>query len=207
MRLSISAQGFPNSSNILLDAYPEPELPTSLFRPTEGELRLSTQVADHGHLRYPRSSSGAWVRPPTWRSPSLDRTPTLPPRGPLPPTPTSATQSHHHYRRHHRSRHQHQEGDHHPSRISTATSISAGSATTASSGRSIYSRRTPKTSTSSATIRSTRVPSGTDLSPPPSGGKHRRLTTEEKLSEIDAFLSPGPGNNGGREGDEMNDMF
>jgi hypothetical protein len=37
---------------------------------------------------------------------------------------------------------------------------------------------------------------------------HRRLTTEEKLSQIDAFLSPALDNNGGGRGEgEMDDIF
>lgn len=183
VRLSISDPDGLDTSDLLPGGCHEPELPSL---PGPGRP-LPVPPVGPCHSRYPSSSSGHWVRPPTWRSPSSLKSSSPPPVPPLPvplpvPPPTTA--------RHHRSNHSRHR---HPPHISSAsTSISSHSvAATDSSGKSLQSRRTPKTSVSSVTTRSTRADSNTDLSaayqPKP---PRRRLTTEEKLSEIDAFLSP-----------------
>lgn len=189
VRLSISASDGLDTSDLFPGGCHEPELPalTGPGRP------LPVPLMGPCHSRYPSSSSGHWVRPPTWRSPSSLQSSSPPPVPPLPvplpvPPPTTA--------RRHRSNHsRHRHPPHIPS---ASTSISSHSvAATDSSGKSLHSRRTPKTSISSVTTRSARADSNTDLSAayqprPP----RRKLTTEEKLSEIDAFLSPE------REGEE-----
>ncbi|KAK3301283.1 uncharacterized protein B0H64DRAFT_34715 [Chaetomium fimeti] len=187
VRLSMSAPGCPDIADLLFDMQIEPE-PPSL---TEPARPLPIPPTQPSHSRYPSSGgSGPWTRPPMWRSPSSLESSSPPPVPPLPvpiPTPTSCR---HHSRANH-SRHRHPPHSSEPS-ASTFTSVSTNSAAvTNSSGRSIHSRRTPATSTSSIATRSTRADSGTDLSSscrPPQ--PRRRLTTEEKLSEIDAFLSP-----------------
>jgi len=190
VRLSISAPGCLDISDVLPGECPEIALPAL---PEPGRP-LPIPPMEPRHSRYPSSSSGHWVRPPTWRSPSSLQPSSPPPVPPLPvplpapPPPTTARQHRSNHSRHRR-----------PPHISSAsTSISTHSvAATDSSGKSLHSRRMPKTSISSVTTRSTRADSGADLSAayqprPP----RRRLTTEEKLSEIDAFLSPE------REGEE-----
>ncbi|KAH6845087.1 hypothetical protein B0I37DRAFT_175994 [Chaetomium sp. MPI-CAGE-AT-0009] len=191
--LSMSTPGRPDNADLLSDAYFEAEPPN--FRAPARPLPIPPTQSSHS--RYPSSSgsgSGPWTRPPTWRSPSSLESSSPPPVPPLPvpiPTPTSCR---HHSRANH-SRHRHPPHSSEPS-ASTFTSVStnSGAAVTNSSGaRSTHSRRrTPATSTSSVATRSTRADSGTDLSSS-SYRPHRprrRLTAEEKLSEIDAFLSP-----------------
>ncbi|SPQ22132.1 247b1061-932e-4f66-a1f4-323c766dce27 [Thermothielavioides terrestris] len=155
-------------------------------------------------------SSGPWMHPPTWRSPfplsSSSPPPPVPPLPALPPPSVSSasatTTTTNHYRRHVRHRHQP-----HSSKASTSISISthsvaatdSRSSDASGSAQSMHSReRTHKTSTSSTATRSSRSGSSADLSAhrhhhyPPRTAPRRRLTAEEKLSEIDAFLSSDP---------------
>ncbi|KAL2255866.1 hypothetical protein VTK26DRAFT_2561 [Humicola hyalothermophila] len=202
VRMSISAPGFLNVADLLLDSRCEPELPDIHFHSAESKSSPSVQNADDGHARRPRNSSGAWVRPPPWRSPSIGLSPgTL--AMPLAPMPAPTPQPHYrHHQRHRSSRRQQQAHNHRPSEASTSTAGSSLSTTSVNTGSSGgrgggVGKRTSKTPTSSpATTRS--VGAGPSSSTGSwmaahagaiGEGKHRRLTTEEKLSEIDAFLS------------------
>ncbi|KAK4033425.1 hypothetical protein C8A01DRAFT_49990 [Parachaetomium inaequale] len=194
VRLSMTAPGELDIADLLSEAYPEPELPPL---PEPGRP-LPVPPTASSHSRHPSSSgSGPWTRPPTWRSPSSLGSSSPPPVPPL-PAPIPEPPANHHHRRgrsnHIRNRHQP-----HSSKTSASTSVSASvsthsaAVTDSSGGRSVHSRRTPGTSTSSTATHSTRADSGsgTDLSAyQPPNPPLRRLTTEEKLSEIDAFLSP-----------------
>lgn len=190
IRLSISTPGPLGDIDFLPDACLGPEWPTL----QEPGRPLPDLPMNPSHSRYPSSNSGHWIRPPTWRSPSSMRSSSPPPVPPLPVPGTAPEPSTNPRHRSTRSRHRQQQQ---PSKTSasTSTSISTHSVavTDSSGGRSMHSRRTTKTSTSSTATRSTRADSGADLSAvhvprPP----RRRLTTEEKLSEIDAFLSHEP---------------
>ncbi|KAK4156257.1 hypothetical protein C8A00DRAFT_12772 [Chaetomidium leptoderma] len=190
VRLSIFASGCLDITDLLSDGYHELELPTL---PTPGRP-LPTPPTERSHSRYPSNNSGPWTRPPTWRSPSSLRSSSPPPPVPrLPvPMPTPPTTGYHHGHRVNHSRNRHQQRS---SKASASTSTSTHSvAVTDSSGKSMHSRRrTPKTSTSSTATRSTRADSGgADLAAYRARPPRRRLTTEEKLSEIDDFLSPEP---------------
>ncbi|KAL2159738.1 hypothetical protein VTH06DRAFT_2307 [Thermothelomyces fergusii] len=181
--LSRESSSVPKSSdiaNLSFDAYPEPELPRS--------------VRESGHSRYPSSGSSPWMRPPTWRLPSslYPSTPPLPPQLPLPAQPTSRSR---HPANHRRNRHGHQP---HPSKISACTSSSSSS----SSFSTTHSITASDSSGCRTNTCSSRQTAQTVLSSPCSSLVYgpdpplRGLTTEEKLSEIDAFLEqdadPGP---------------
>ncbi|KAK3906189.1 hypothetical protein C8A05DRAFT_12075 [Staphylotrichum tortipilum] len=167
-------------------ASPEPILPIVPTNPATN------------HIRYP---SSPWTRPPTWRSPSSLRSssppPALPPQllASTPPNPAPRPRSNHA-----RARHRTHSSSAQPPSLSTAHSLADRSS----------GHRTPATSTSSVATwgRSSGTAATTDRSrcttedavavvvPPP---VRRRLTTEEKLWEIDAFLSSAEGGEG-REG-------
>ena len=189
VRLSISAPGCPDTADLSPDAYIETE-PHNVPGPARPLPAPPTTRSRHS--RYPSSNgSGPWARPPIWRSPSSLESSSPQPVPPLPvpiPTPTG---SRHHNRTNH-SRYRHPPHSAEPS-ASTFTSVSTNSAAiTDISGRSSHSGWTLGTSISSVATRSTRADSGTtDLSSSYRPHKpRRRLTAEEKLSEIDAFLSP-----------------
>ncbi|GAB1313955.1 hypothetical protein MFIFM68171_04165 [Madurella fahalii] len=200
----------PNIFNIHADMYPDPELPVSGVVPADRHREPAPRSSvpatnlNHNdtHSRYPSGggSSGTrpWIRPPTWRFPLFMRTPSSPltPQLPTPPAPKPR-------RGHDRYRHHQQ----HNSKISTSTTTTTATTTTSGgsrSSRSSVSHNTRTRRTSTAT-RSTRAGSSTDLSrwsrPQYSAAvTGRRLTTEEKLSEIDAFLSSPVKKTQGREG-------
>ena len=183
-RMSIYALGSPRLRS-LSSGTSELEQFSWQFCPAEGEPGFPAKEANITHSRHPSSASSPWVRPPTWRSPRLDRTPATPAL-PYPYVGTSAAPS---GQRHIRRTFQHQAHYHHPSKTSTST-ISATSAITDSSGKSTQGSGTPKTPTSFVATRSTHTGSNTDFPVLLTGRRERRLTTEEKLSEIDAFLEP-----------------
>ncbi|EAQ92422.1 predicted protein [Chaetomium globosum CBS 148.51] len=201
VRLSRSALGCPDIVDLSPDAHTETESPNL---PAPARPLPTPPITQSSHSRYPSGSgsgsgSGPWTRPPVWRTPSSLGSCSPPPVPPLPvpiPTPTGGRQ---------RSRTNHSRYRHPPhlpeKSASTLTSVSTHSATmTNSSATSTHSRRTLGTSTSSVATRSTLTDSGTDFSS--SYRPHqprRRLTAEEKLSEIDAFLSPDR-EDGDREG-------
>ncbi|AEO62392.1 uncharacterized protein THITE_2083919 [Thermothielavioides terrestris NRRL 8126] len=207
-RLNISAPSEVPIGDLLSEGYlyPEPELPAL----SEPDRPLPVPETSPRHSRHTSRSSGPWMHPPTWRSPfplsSSSPPPPVPPLPALPPPSVSSasatTTTTNHYRRHVRHRHQP-----HSSKASTSISISThsvaatdGRSSDASgSAQSMHSReRTHKTSTSSTATRSSRSGSSADLSAhrhhhyPPRTAPRRRLTAEEKLSEIDAFLSSDP---------------
>ncbi len=194
IRLSISAPVSLDIAEVLCYAHRElPALPEPLRPPPATPTEPS-----HSHHPSNSSSSGHWIRPPTWRSPSSLNSssppplPTLPASIPTPaPPPTSTTPQHR--PNHSRHRHHHQQ----PSKTSASTTSTHSIAITDSTSggsRSLHSSwRTPKTSTSSTATRA--GGSSTDLSAAAAVGHlpvravpRRRLTTEEKLEEIDAFL-------------------
>ncbi|KAL2126491.1 hypothetical protein VTI74DRAFT_819 [Chaetomium olivicolor] len=193
VRLSMSMPGGLDISNLISSVHPALELPAWFERGRP----LPIPPVETKHSRYPSSSgSGPWVRPPTWRSPSSMRssspppTPTFPPNPPSVPASTASGQR----ARYGHSRHRHQPRS---SKTSTSTFISRESVAVAgSSDRSFQNRtRTPTVSTaSSVAARSraaSRASSSTDLAAVNlPRAPRRRLTTEEKMSEIDAFLSP-----------------
>lgn len=201
VRLSILNPDFLDIEGLLPETLCKPELSGTPFSPAKGKPSPVEQPADNNHARKPSSSSGIWVRPPTWRSPSFTSlSPGFPdtPATPIPPLPAPTPETHYrHHRRHCSSYWNNQAHSHRPSKTSSSTSTSVASVLT-SSPSGARSRRT--LTGSSATTRSTRAgSSSTDLSMTPitrqgggGGGEvaHRRLTAEEKLSEIDAFLSP-----------------
>ncbi|KAK4241340.1 hypothetical protein C8A03DRAFT_12424 [Achaetomium macrosporum] len=196
VRLSVSDLGCLDITKHPFDGRVNPELPAS----RDCKRPLPVPPTNASHSRKP--SSGPWIRPPTWRSLSSPLGPSSPPPSIPPPPPpltqASAAQNHHHgyiYNRH---------GQHraHPSRTSASTTISTTHSCAITDNSSSSSSRTPKTSTSSTTTRSTRARSSTSTGAEvsvsaairaraaPARPEGRRLTTEEKLSEIDAFLSP-----------------
>ncbi|AEO55991.1 hypothetical protein MYCTH_45263 [Thermothelomyces thermophilus ATCC 42464] len=195
-RESASAPESADIASLSFDPYPEPELPL-----LEAGRDSSVSLTEPSHSRYPSSGSGPWTRPPTWRLPSSlysSSPPSVPPLPSQSPLPTQPRSHRRHPANHSRNRHHHQP---HSSKTSACTSFSVSTtysinATDSSDcGRNTYSsRQTAQTSTSSTATRSTRVDSGAALSSSWSSlvyGPHpplRRLTTEEKLSEIDAFL-------------------
>ncbi|KAL2017640.1 hypothetical protein VTK56DRAFT_1908 [Thermocarpiscus australiensis] len=198
VRMSIS---FPGYLDTLASLLPDktsrrelPEPPVSPVRQAEGRLRPPVRAKEGSHSRYPSSSGSAWRRPPTWRS-------------------LSSTAPSHDYTHHHQRSTQH--------RSKPSTSTSTNSATTLfsnSSGRrhkastgSTASASTPvgsgsfskPNSTCDAILSSIKAAGSTDLSQattPPIPPLLRRLTAEEKLSEIDAFLS-----SAGEEEEERDD--
>lgn len=192
--------------DIHADMYPEPELPaSSRAAPAERHAAPARQpslpAADNNnnnnkHSRYPSgnsSGSGRWTRPPTWRCPFARTSPL--PSSPFPtPPPAAAPRQRGNGGGHDRYRHQRHHHQQHHSRTSTCTAASsAGGSGSGNVSVCVSSARRSSTAT-----RSTRAGSSTDLSrakPQHSAGVakgRRRLTTEEKLSEIDAFLlSPG----------------
>ncbi|KAK3309053.1 uncharacterized protein B0T15DRAFT_127868 [Chaetomium strumarium] len=197
VRLSVSDLGGLDTTKPLFYGRVPTELPT----PPDYRRPLPVPPTNANHSRKP--SSGPWIRPPTWRSLSSPLGPASPPPSIPPPPPPStyapATQNQHcgyHYNRY---------GQHraYPS-ASTATISTTHSIAVTDNSSISSSRRTPKTSTSSTTTRSTRTGSGTSTSlgaeisgsaairtrAAPARPEGRRLTTEEKLSEIDAFLAP-----------------
>ena len=198
IRLSISA---PVSLDIVdLLSYAHRELP-ALPEPLRPPPATPTEP-NHSHHPSGSGSSGHWIRPPTWRSPSSLSPSSPPPVPALPvPIPTAALPPTPHHRPNH-SRHRHHQQ---PSKTSASTSTHSIAVTDSSGSRSMHSWRTAKTSTSSTGTRA--GSSSTDLSVAAAGhlpsraAPRRRLTTEEKLEEIDAFLllSPGKREGGGKE--------
>ncbi|KXX79283.1 hypothetical protein MMYC01_203227 [Madurella mycetomatis] len=189
----------PNIFDIHADMYPDPELPASGVIPTDRHgdpapwLPILAGYSNHGdkHSRYSSGSSsssrgtGPWIRPPTWRAPLFMRIPSSPLSLQLPTPPASRPK-----RGHDRYRHR-QQYNHKISTFTFATSAAATTATSSSKRSSIgHNNEARRASTA---MRSTCSGSSTDLSrwsrPQYSAVTGRRLTTEEKLSELDAFLS------------------
>ncbi|KAK4244915.1 hypothetical protein C7999DRAFT_43492 [Corynascus novoguineensis] len=193
-------------TGLLLNQYPEPKLPL-----LENGISLPSPSTEPSHSRYPSSSgsgSGPWIRPPTWRSPSslCSSSPPLVTR--VLPLAAQSKSHYHNCANDSRNRHQHQANSSKPSVCTTTTAPSARNIAVTDSIRRANdgsgSQRTPsnsragQTSTNSSALRSTHADSGTALSSSWSSFAYRpelprrRLTTEEKLSEIDDFLGSEP---------------
>ncbi|KAK4104049.1 hypothetical protein N658DRAFT_465912 [Parathielavia hyrcaniae] len=204
--LGITIPGCLDFDELLYDDEPETELPTL------GECGRPLPIPPtqpNSHSRYPSSGSSRWTRPPTWRAPSSLKSSSPPPVPPLPCSIPAQSETNEHHSHHRRANHV--RNRHHPPSSTTTTTASISTPRVAgpepsSSNKSIHSRRTPEASTSSTTTRSTRADSGstTDSSLSASARRQarpprrRRLTTEEKLHEIDTFLSSPDGE--GKEG-------
>ena len=190
IRLSISAPVSLDIADLLSYAHRELPAPPEPLRPPPA----TPTEPSHSHHPSGSGSSGHWIRPPTWRSPSSLSSSSPPPVPALPaPIPTAAPPTTPHHRPNH-SRHRHHQQ---PSKTSASTSTHSIAVTDSSGSRSMHSWRTAKTSTSSTATRA--GSSSTDLSAaaavhlPARAAPRRRLTTEEKLGEIDAFLLLSPG--------------
>jgi len=197
-------------TGLLLNQYTEPKLPL-----LENGISLPSPSTEPNHSRYPSSSgsgSSPWIRPPTWRSPSslCSSSPPLVTR--VLPLAAQSKSHYHHCANDRKNRHQLQANSSKPSVCTSTTAPSARNVAVTDSIRRANdgggSQRTPSNSragqisTSSSATRSTHADSDTALSlswlslPDRPEPPRRRLTTEEKLSEIDDFLGLEPGRSG-----------